>query len=179
MTFTGLGLAEPLLRSLHTENYEIPTPIQAQAIPLLLKDRDLLGIAQTGTGKTAAFGLPILQKLAATKKPLTPHGVRAIILAPTRELAIQIDESLRVYGRHLNLRHTVVLGGVNQSRQVEAMRKGVDILVATPGRLLDLVKQRFIRIDQVEIFVVDEADRMLAMGFIRDVERIAEELPRN
>jgi ATP-dependent RNA helicase RhlE len=179
MTFTGLGLAEPLLRSLNTENYEIPTPIQAQAIPLLLKDRDLLGIAQTGTGKTAAFGLPILQKLAATKKALTAHGVRALILAPTRELAIQIDESLRVYGRHLNLRHTVVLGGVNQSRQVEAMRKGVDILVATPGRLLDLVKQRFIRLDHVEIFVVDEADRMLDMGFIRDVERIVEELPRN
>jgi len=178
-TFTGLGLAEPILRSLNTENYEIPTPIQAQAIPLLLKNRDLLGIAQTGTGKTAAFGLPLLQKLAETKKPLTPGGVRALILAPTRELAIQIDESLRIYGRHLQLRHTVILGGVNQNRQVEAMKRGVDVLVATPGRLLDLIKQRFIRLDQVEIFVVDEADRMLDMGFIRDVERIVALLPKN
>jgi ATP-dependent RNA helicase RhlE len=179
MTFTGLGLAEPILRSLNSENYETPTPIQAQAIPLLLKDRDLLGIAQTGTGKTAAFGLPLLQKLAERKTALVPQSARALILAPTRELAIQIDESLRVYGRHLNLRHAVVLGGVNQNRQVEAMRKGVDVLVATPGRLLDLVKQRFIKLDRVELFVVDEADRMLDMGFIRDVERIVEELPRN
>jgi ATP-dependent RNA helicase RhlE len=179
LNFTGLGLAEPLLRSLNTENYETPTPIQAEAIPLLLKNRDLLGIAQTGTGKTAAFGLPLLQNLAATRKALTPHTARALILAPTRELVIQIDESLRVYGRHLNLRHAVILGGVNQNRQVEAMRKGVDVLVATPGRLLDLVKQRFVKLDRVEIFVVDEADRMLDMGFIRDVERIVEELPRN
>jgi ATP-dependent RNA helicase RhlE len=179
MNFAGLGVAEPILRSLIAENYEIPTPIQAQAIPLLLKDRDLLGIAQTGTGKTAAFGLPLLQKLAATKTTLEPRSVRALILAPTRELAIQIDESLRVYGRHLHLRHAVVLGGVNQSRQVEALKKGVDVLTATPGRLLDLVKQKLVRLNAVEILVVDEADRMLDMGFIRDVQRIVSELPKN
>ncbi len=179
MNFAGLGVSEPILRSLSSENYETPTPIQAQAIPLLLKDRDLLGIAQTGTGKTAAFGLPLLQKLAATRTHLQPKGVRALILAPTRELAIQIDESLRTYGRHLNLRHAVVLGGVNQNRQVEALRKGVDVLVATPGRLLDLVKQKFASLGAVEIFVVDEADRMLDMGFIRDVEKIVRELPKN
>ncbi len=177
--FAGLGVSEAILRSLSTENYENPTPIQAQAIPLLLKNRDLLGIAQTGTGKTAAFGLPLLQKLAERRIALAPQSVRALILAPTRELALQIDESLRIYGRHLSLRHAVVLGGVNQNRQVDALRRGVDVLVATPGRLLDLVKQRFVKLNAVEILVVDEADRMLDMGFIRDVERIVDELPRN
>src|SRR6185436_5719687 len=144
VNFAGLGVTEAILRSLSTENYENPTPIQAQAIPLLLKNRDLLGIAQTGTGKTAAFGLPLLQKLAERRVPLAAQSVRALILAPTRELAIQIDESLRIYGRHLSLRHAVVLGGVNQNRQVEALRRGVDVLVATPGRLLDLVQQKYV-----------------------------------
>ncbi len=177
VTFASLGIAEPLLRALATENYTHPTPIQEQTIPLLLAGRDVLGLAQTGTGKTAAFGLPLLQRLAADKTPVQPHGVRALILAPTRELAIQIDESLRSYGRNLKLKHAVILGGINQSRQVAAMRPGVDVLVATPGRLLDLIQQKFVRLGAVTTLVVDEADRMFDMGFIRDVRRIVGHLP--
>ena len=177
MTFASLGVAEPLLRALATENYTHPTPIQEQTIPLLLAGRDVLGLAQTGTGKTAAFGLPLLQRLAADKTPVAPHGVRALILAPTRELAIQIHESLQSYGRNLKLRHAVILGGINQSRQVAAMRSGVDVLVATPGRLLDLINQKFVRLGAVTTLVVDEADRMFDMGFIRDVRRIVGHLP--
>ncbi|HJW39770.1 MAG TPA: DEAD/DEAH box helicase [Rhizomicrobium sp.] len=177
-SFDSLGLSEPLLRALSAENYTQPTPIQIRAIPALLAGRDLLGIAQTGTGKTAAFGLPLLQQLAASTLRPAPRGTRALILAPTRELAIQIDQSLKTYGRHLNLRQAVVLGGVNQTRQVAAMRNCVDILVATPGRLLDLVKQQHIRLDGVSVLVVDEADRMLDMGFIKDVRRIVAMLPR-
>ncbi len=177
-SFPELGLAEPIARALAAENYAEPTPIQAEAIPLILSGRDLLGIAQTGTGKTAAFGLPLLQRLADGHTPARPYFVRGLILAPTRELAVQIYDSLRSYGRNLRLRHAVVLGGVNQNRQVEALRRGVDVLVATPGRLLDLVKQKHVRLDGVELFVIDEADRMFDMGFIRDVRRVVAELPR-
>jgi len=177
-TFASLGLSEPLLRALAAENYTTPTPIQVRAIPALLAGRDLLGIAQTGTGKTAAFGLPLLQHLAANPQRAEHRGTRALILAPTRELAVQISVSLKTYGRHLNLRHAVILGGVNQNPQVAAMRQGVDILVATPGRLLDLVKQQHVRLDGVSALIVDEADRMLDMGFIKDVRRIVAMLPR-
>jgi ATP-dependent RNA helicase RhlE len=176
--FTTLGVAEPLLRALAAENYLEPTPIQAQAIPLILAGRDVLGLAQTGTGKTAAFGLPLLQHLAEKRQGNTPNAPRALILAPTRELAVQIDESLRTYGRHLKLRHAVILGGVNQHRQVQAMRQGVDVLVATPGRLLDLINQKHVRLNAVSILVIDEADRMFDMGFIRDVRKIVSYLPR-
>ena len=177
-TFVTLGVAEPLLRALAAENYLKPTPIQTAAIPLILSGRDVLGIAQTGTGKTAAFGLPILQRLAEQRVAAAPQSPRALILAPTRELAIQIDESLRTYGRHLKLRHAVILGGVNQNRQVQALRHGVDILVATPGRLLDLIQQKHLRLSAVTTLVIDEADRMFDMGFIRDVRRIVSYLPR-
>ena len=177
-TFSGLGVAEPLCRALQAENYTNPTPIQLRAIPLLLEGRDLLGIAQTGTGKTAAFALPILQKLSKPQHAIVPRAAHALILAPTRELAVQIGESFATYGRHLGLRHTVILGGVGQPAQVKAMARGVDILIATPGRLLDLVQQRHVRLDQVKHFVLDEADRMLDMGFIRDVRRIVALLPK-
>ncbi len=177
-TFESLGIAEPLRRALTAENYTTPTPIQARAIPVILSGRDVLGIAQTGTGKTAAFGLPLLQRLADPRVAPVPHSPRALILAPTRELAIQIDESLRSYGRHLKLRHAVILGGVNQNRQVQALRQGVDILVATPGRLLDLVAQKHVRLNAVTTLIIDEADRMFDMGFIRDVRRIVSHLPR-
>jgi ATP-dependent RNA helicase RhlE len=178
LTFTQLGLSEPILRALASENYTQPTPIQQRAIPALLAGRDLLGIAQTGTGKTAAFGLPLLQRLAAASTRVEHRGTRALILAPTRELAVQIDVSLKTYGKHLGLRSTVILGGVSQHGQVNAMKHGVDILVATPGRLLDLVKQNHIRLDGVSHLIVDEADRMLDMGFIRDVRKIVSMLPR-
>ena len=176
--FSTLGLAEPLLRALATENYLTPTPIQAQAIPLILSGRDVLGLAQTGTGKTAAFGLPLLQHLSEKRQGNVPHVPRALILAPTRELAVQIDESLRTYGRHLKLRHAVILGGVSQNRQIQVMRGGVDVLVATPGRLLDLIKQKHVRLNAVSLLVIDEADRMFDMGFIRDVRKIVSYLPR-
>ncbi len=176
--FSGLGLAEPLLRALSAQDYDRPTPIQAQAIPQLLAGKDLLGIAQTGTGKTAAFALPILQSLAARQDRPGPRATRALVLAPTRELAIQIGEAFRIYGRHLPLRHAVIYGGVGQKPQVDALRRGVDILVATPGRLLDLMQQRHLRLDLATHFVLDEADRMLDMGFIRDVRKIAAALPR-
>ena len=178
VTFAALGLAEPILRALAGENYSTPTHIQAKAIPLLLAGRDLLGIAQTGTGKTAAFAIPMLQKLSAGHVPPDSKQARGLILAPTRELAVQIEQSLRTYGRHLNLRMAVILGGVNQSGQVRTMARGVDILVATPGRLLDLVQQKHVRLDAVQVFVVDEADRMLDMGFIRDVRKLVAMLPR-
>ncbi len=176
--FSELGLHEPLLRALRAENYDRPTPIQTQAIPQLLAGKDLLGIAQTGTGKTAAFGLPILQSLAASPDRTARRAARALILAPTRELAIQIGEALRSYGRYLSLRQAVIYGGVGQKPQVDALRRGVDILVATPGRLLDLMNQRHLRLDGIVHFVLDEADRMLDMGFIRDVKKIVAALPR-
>jgi len=178
LTFVSLGVAEPILRALAAENYTHPTPIQGKAIPALLEGRDLLGIAQTGTGKTAAFGLPLLQKLSTGHVPPGPKQTRALILAPTRELAVQIEQSLRTYGRFLNLKLAVILGGVSQNNQVRAMARGVDILVATPGRLLDLVQQKHVRLDAVECFIVDEADRMLDMGFIRDVRKLVALLPK-
>jgi ATP-dependent RNA helicase RhlE len=178
LSFSTLGVAEPLLRALATENYTQPTPIQTQAIPLVLSGRDVLGIAQTGTGKTAAFGLPLLQYLAGNVGVYEPKSARALILAPTRELALQIGDSLRAYGRNLKLRHAVILGGVNQNKQVSALRSGVDILVATPGRLLDLVDQKHVRLNTVSVLVIDEADRMFDMGFLRDVRRIVSLVPR-
>jgi ATP-dependent RNA helicase RhlE len=178
VTFASLGVAEPILRALTAENYTKPTPIQARAIPALLAGRDLLGIAQTGTGKTAAFGIPLLQKLSIGHVPPQPKQAKALILAPTRELAVQIEEALRTYGRFLNLKMTVILGGVNQNTQVRNMSHGVDILVATPGRLLDLVQQKFVRLDSATTLIVDEADRMLDMGFIRDVRKLVAMLPR-
>ena len=177
-SFSDLGVAEPLCRALKAENYEKPTPIQARAIPHLLAGRDLLGIAQTGTGKTAAFALPILQRLAARQAQPKPRAPLALILTPTRELAAQIGDSFRTYGRHLGLRQTVIFGGVGQQPQVDALVRGVHILIATPGRLLDLMNQRHVRLDAVEVFVLDEADRMLDMGFVRDVRRVVAVLPK-
>ncbi len=177
-TFAELGLAEPICRALAAENYTHPTPIQTRAIPLLLEGRDLLAIAQTGTGKTAGFALPLLQTLGKQRHPAVPHTARALILAPTRELAVQIGESLTVYGRNLRLRHTVIFGGVSQFHQVKALARGVDIVVATPGRLLDLVEQRHLRLDEVQHFVLDEADRMLDMGFAPDMRKIVAKLPK-
>jgi len=177
-SFDGLGLAEPLQRALKSENYTKPTPIQAEAIPLLIEGRDLLGIAQTGTGKTAAFALPLLHRLAATRPARVPRSPRALILAPTRELARQIDERARAYGRALSIRTAVIFGGVGQGLQVKALREGVDILIATPGRLIDLLNQNHVRLDKVEILVLDEADRMLDMGFIRDVRKIVAKCPK-
>ena len=176
-TFRDLGVAEPLLRALAAENHDTPTPIQAQAIPSILEGRDLLGIAQTGTGKTAAFALPILQRLAANPGRAEPKAARTLILAPTRELALQIAERTRAYGRNLGLRQAVAIGGVGMNPQVAAVARGIDILIATPGRLLDLVQQRHVRLDRVSHLVLDEVDRMLDMGFIRDVKRIVAATP--
>ncbi len=176
-SFTDLGIAAPLLRALAAENHTRPTPIQIEAIPLILAGRDLLGVAQTGTGKTAAFVLPILQHLAQQRRQAKARIVRALILAPTRELALQIGERVAVYGRHTGLRHTVVLGGVGQNPQVKALAGGIDILIATPGRLLDLIGQGLVPLNRVGFFVLDEADRMLDMGFIRDVRKIIAHLP--
>ncbi|NPD66125.1 DEAD/DEAH box helicase [Lichenicola cladoniae] len=177
-TFADLKLSEPLLRALTEEGYETPTPIQSGAIPFLLEGRDLLGLAQTGTGKTAAFALPILHRLAQHRVPHTPKGPRVLVLAPTRELAAQIDESFVTYARHMRLSHAVIFGGVGQGRQVEAMRRGVDVLVAAPGRLLDLVGQGHIDLSNVEVLVLDEADRMLDMGFVRDIRRVVSMIPK-
>ncbi|GAB3273386.1 DEAD/DEAH box helicase [Larkinella harenae] len=178
MSFTKLPLIEPILKALSAEGYTTPTPIQEQAIPVLLEHQDLLGCAQTGTGKTAAFAIPILQILhnqKATERG--PKTVKALILTPTRELAIQIGDSFTAYGRFLELRHTVIFGGVSQHAQTQALKAGVDILIATPGRLLDLMNQRFIDLRHIELFVLDEADRMLDMGFIHDVKKVIAKLP--
>jgi len=189
MTFSDFGLSPELLRAVRAKNYTVPTPIQEKAIPLVLSGRDLLGCAQTGTGKTAAFALPILQKLGQAgqgqEDPLPGRKekkrafrlVRALVLTPTRELATQIGESFREYGRHTGLRQTTVYGGVSQVPQERALREGVDIVVATPGRLLDLMSQGLIRLGAIEIFVLDEADRMLDMGFIHDIRRLVDKLP--
>jgi ATP-dependent RNA helicase RhlE len=175
MTFEALQLQDSLLRAVKAEGYSTPTPIQAQAIPAVLEGRDVLGCAQTGTGKTAAFALPILQRLGAP--PAQARPVRCLVLTPTRELASQIGESFATYGRNTALRHTVIFGGVGQEPQVAALRRGIDILVATPGRLLDLISQRVASFRSLEILVLDEADRMLDMGFIHDVKRIIAVLP--
>jgi ATP-dependent RNA helicase RhlE len=177
-SFAELGLIEPIQRAVRAERYLTPTPIQLQSIPHLLAGRDLLGCAQTGTGKTAAFALPILQRLAGAPRRAGPKACRALVLTPTRELAAQIEASFATYGRHLPLRRAVIFGGVGQNPQVQAMARGVDVLVATPGRLLDLIGQGFIRLDRLEVFVLDEADRMLDMGFIHDVRRVIAALPR-
>ena len=176
-TFTELDLDDRILQALESEGYRTPTPVQAETIPALMGGRDVLGIAQTGTGKTAAFALPILHHLAR-RKPSTGRPIRALILTPTRELAAQIGDRLRVYGRKLPLHSTVIFGGVGQSPQVKALRRGVDVLVATPGRLLDLHQQGHLDLSQVEHFVLDEADRMLDMGFSKDVDRILALVPR-
>jgi len=178
MNFKDLEIIEPILRALKDENYTEPTSIQAKAIPLILRSNDVLGSAQTGTGKTAAYAIPILQQLFLDRQLNNrPHKINALVITPTRELAIQIGESFTVYGKYTGIKNTVVFGGVKQGQQTNALRKGVDVLVATPGRLLDLMEQGFIRLKAVEYFVLDEADRMLDMGFINDIRMIIAKLP--
>ncbi|TLP80239.1 DEAD/DEAH box helicase [Maribacter sp. ACAM166] len=178
MTFKELGIAEPILKALEAEGYTHPTPIQEQSIPILLKGKDLLGVAQTGTGKTAAFGIPILHHLyEGISLSQSKRKVKALVVTPTRELAIQIGESFTAYGKHTGLRNTVIFGGVKQGKQVSALRSGVDILIATPGRLLDLMNQGFISFRDLEHVVLDEADQMLDMGFIHDIKKIIAKLP--
>ena len=176
--FAGLELAQPILRAIADEDYTTPTPIQSKSIPPLLKGRDLLGVAQTGTGKTAAFALPLLHLLASNGGKLQNRQTRALILAPTRELAGQIGDSFKTYGRHLHLRTAVVYGGASIRPQIKALARGLHVLVATPGRLMDLVARGHLRLDAVEVFILDEADRMLDMGFIRDVKKITAALPK-
>lgn len=175
--FESLGLSKKLLEAVESEGYTTPTPVQEQSIPPLLAGRDVLGVAQTGTGKTAAFALPVLQIMSRTKTQGKRH-IKALILSPTRELAAQIGERFSAYGEHLDIRHKVIFGGVNQNPQVRALQKGIDVLVATPGRLLDLINQGHIDITRVEFFVLDEADRMLDMGFIRDIKKVLKLLPK-
>jgi len=177
-TFADLALSAPLQRAIRGENYSTPTPIQALAIPHLLAGRDLLGCAQTGTGKTAAFALPILERFDHERRPAVSLAPRALVLSPTRELAVQISESFATYGRHVHFRQCVVYGGVGQGPQTRALSKGVHLLVATPGRMLDLMGQGFLRLDKLEVFVLDEADRMLDMGFLPDLKRIIAQLPK-
>ncbi|HEY7528428.1 MAG TPA: DEAD/DEAH box helicase, partial [Candidatus Deferrimicrobiaceae bacterium] len=173
MSFETFGLCPEILRAVKAKNYQTPTPIQEKAIPHVLEGKDLLGCAQTGTGKTAAFALPILQRLyLAPPAGRRRRVIRVLVLTPTRELANQIGESFGAYGRHTGLRHTVVYGGVSQKPQAQALQQGIDILVATPGRLLDLASQGLVNLGAVETFVLDEADRMLDMGFIHDIRRI-------
>jgi ATP-dependent RNA helicase RhlE len=180
MSFENLNLIEPILKALKTEGYTTPTPIQEQAIPLILQHRDLLGCAQTGTGKTAAFAIPILQLLFEDRqKHKEQKSIKALILTPTRELAIQISESFTAYGKHTGLKNLVIFGGVSQNPQVDALRRGVDILIATPGRLLDLMNQRYVHLDHIKMLILDEADRMLDMGFVHDVKRIIAKVPAN
>ena len=177
--FDALNLSDAICRAVQSEKYTHPTPIQSQAIPHLLQGRDLLGCAQTGTGKTAAFALPVLHLLAEKQPASGAKGPRALVLTPTRELAIQISDSFRTYGKHLNLKQTLVYGGVSPKPQINALRRGVDILVATPGRLLDLYQQRCLRLDNIEVLVLDEADRMLDMGFLPDIKKIYAMTPNN
>ena len=179
MSFENLKVIEPILRALKTEGYTSPTPIQEKAIPIVLERRDLLGCAQTGTGKTAAFAIPILQILDAERhEDRGSKNIKCLILTPTRELAIQIGESFHAYGKHTGLKHTVIFGGVSQHAQTQILGHGVDILIATPGRLLDLIGQKYVHLNHVKIFVLDEADRMLDMGFIHDVKKVIEKLPK-
>ena len=175
-TFQSLGLIDTLLRAVESEGYDSPTPVQQQSIPPLLAGRDVLGVAQTGTGKTAAFTLPVLQ-IMDRNRPRGKRFIRALILSPTRELAAQIDERLGAYSEHMDVRHRVIFGGVNQNPQVRALQRGLDVLVATPGRLLDLVGQGHIDLSRIEFFVLDEADRMLDMGFIHDIKKVLKLLP--
>ncbi len=178
MSFENLNLIEPILKALKTEGYTIPTPIQERSIPIILQHKDLLGCAQTGTGKTAAFAIPIIQLLQEeTTNVAAPRVIKALILTPTRELAIQIGESFTAYGKHVGLKHRVIFGGVPQNPQTNALKAGLDILIATPGRLLDLMDQGFVNLRNVKFFVLDEADRMLDMGFIHDVKKVIAKLP--
>ena len=178
MTFKDLGIIEPILRALEADGYTHPTPIQEQSIPILLDRKDLLGCAQTGTGKTAAFTIPILQHLFNSKNDHKGHRkISALIVTPTRELAIQIAESVNSYGKYTGIKNTVIFGGVKQGNQTDALRRGVDILVATPGRLLDLISQGYISLKDIKYFVLDEADQMLDMGFIHDIKKIIAKLP--
>jgi len=179
VSFNNLPLIEPVLRALQHEGYTTPTPIQQQAIPAILERKDVRGCAQTGTGKTAAFAIPLLQLMheEQLKAPQAHRTIQALVLTPTRELAIQIEESFKAYGRYLNLRHLVVFGGVSQVSQVNSLRRGIDILVATPGRLLDLMQQGHVNLKEIKYLVLDEADRMLDMGFVHDVKRIIAKLP--
>ena len=176
-TFSELKLIDPLNLALEEAGYTHPTPIQAEAIPSLLEGKDLLGCAQTGTGKTAAFALPILHRLVQANRKASPRHARVLVLTPTRELAIQVHESFVTYGKNLKLKYAVVFGGVGQSPQVRAVGQGVDVLVATPGRLMDLIEQGFIKLGELEVFVLDEADRMLDMGFIHDIKKVLKLLP--
>lgn len=179
MTFKELQIIEPILKALEIKEYEEPTPIQTESIPLLLKGKDILGSAQTGTGKTAAFAIPILQNLYLKKQETKlPKAIRALILAPTRELALQIYDNFKEYSKNLNLRTTVIYGGVKQSKQIAILNQGVDILVATPGRLLDLIQQKKLTLSQINYLVLDEADRMLDMGFVKDVKKIVALIPK-
>ncbi|MDD4516295.1 DEAD/DEAH box helicase [Massilibacteroides sp.] len=178
MTFKELEIIEPILKALEEKGYETPTPIQTKAIPTVLNNKDIVGLAQTGTGKTAAFAIPILQQLAAKKEVSSKSKIKALVLTPTRELAIQINDCFGEYGRYTGLRHCVIFGGVKQKQQTDQLQRGVDILIATPGRLLDLMNQGFIRLDNISHFVLDEADRMLDMGFIHDIKRILPKLPK-
>lgn len=179
MTFKSLGIIDPIIKALEKEGYTSPTPIQEQAIPILLRRKDLLGCAQTGTGKTAAFAIPILQHLYLDRfKDNEFNKIKALIVTPTRELAIQIGESFTTYGKFTNIRNTVIFGGVKQGKQTKALKAGVDILVATPGRLLDLIQQRIITLNDIKYFVLDEADHMLDMGFIHDIRKIIVKLPK-
>lgn len=178
LVFDDFDLLSPIKKAIAETGYTVPTPIQAQAIPQLLSGRDLLGCAQTGTGKTAAFALPILNYLATNAERVQPKHTRVLVLSPTRELAIQIFESFKTYGKHLHLRYAVVYGGVGQRPQEQALARGVDVVIATPGRLLDLVGQRFLNLSSIETFVLDEADRMLDMGFVHDIKRVLQLLPK-
>ena len=177
LRFEDLNIKAPFLKALNEEGYTSPTPIQHETIPLVLKGLDVLGMAQTGTGKTAAFTLPILQKLNSSQSTEKARDPRALILAPTRELAIQINESIRKYGQYIAIKHTVIFGGVKQGPQVKALDRGMDIIVATPGRLLDLINQGFCSLNKIEFFVLDEADRMLDMGFEPDIRRLVDLCP--
>lgn len=179
LTFEALGVAQPLLKALAALNITVPTPVQARSIPPLLEGRDILALAQTGTGKTAAFALPLLQRLAAEQKPLLPRSAQVLVLAPTRELAVQIGESFRAYGAGQRFFMTTVFGGVGYGNQIKALEKGVHVLVATPGRLLDLIEGRHVDLSKVSALVLDEADRMLDMGFVRDVTRIVKLVPKD
>ncbi|HLD22924.1 MAG TPA: DEAD/DEAH box helicase, partial [Sulfuricurvum sp.] len=172
MTFTDLNLNESLLKAIHDQGYTVPTPVQAQAIPFILEGRDMLAGAQTGTGKTAGFTLPMLQILSEQKTAKNHRKIRALILTPTRELAAQVADSVKIYGKYLPLKSAVIFGGVGINPQITMLRNGIDILIATPGRLLDHIGQGTVDLSAVEIFILDEADRMLDMGFIRDIRRV-------
>jgi len=176
MTFKELNIIEPILKALSDKGYTEPTPIQAKAIPVVLQEGDVLGVAQTGTGKTAAFAIPIIQRIVDNYDP-QDKTIKALIVTPTRELAIQIDENIKEYSKYTKISHTVIFGGVKQHRQVQELKKGIDILTATPGRLLDLIDQGFIKIDKIKLFVLDEADRMLDMGFINDIKKLLKLIP--